>query len=402
MHRKLLLISILLIAGLALAGCAAEEPFVCEDELGCVTYAPDDPIRIATALVISGPNTDLGMDSQRGVEIAAELRGEVAGHAVELQHEDEQCNAEGGQAAGQKIVSDPTIIGAIGTSCSGAGVPMSEVISEAGYFMISPSNTSPFLTDPSVSWNAGYYRTAHNDLVQGAAAADFAFNTLGLASAAAIHDGDPYTIGLTGAFTTSYETLGGDIVAYEGVSKEDVDMRPVLTTVSAAGPPEFLYFPIFTQGCGFIANQAREVAGLEDTVLSAADGCISPAAVEAMGEAGEGVYFSGPDLTTFGGETYDTFLSTHSEMFGIEPTSVFHAHSFDAFNMIADCIEEVGMLEDDGTLHIGRQDMRTCLTNISGFSGITGSLTCDQYGDCADPKISVSELQDGEYVKIWP
>jgi len=29
-------------------------------------------------------------------------------------------------------------------------------------------------------------------------------------------------------------------------------------------------------------------------------------------------------------------------------------------------------------------------------------LTCDQFGDCADPKISVSEIQNGEYVRIWP
>ena len=64
-------------------------------------------------------------------------------------------------------------------------------------------------------------------------------------------------------------------------------------------------------------------------------------------------------------------------------------------------VEEVGV-DTDGTLNVGRQAMRDCLGATSGFSGITGTLTCDQYGDCADPKIAVNEIQDGEYVAIWP
>jgi branched-chain amino acid transport system substrate-binding protein len=366
-----------------------------------VDYAPDEPIRIASALVITGPDSQLGLDSQYGVEIAMDMRGDVAGHTVELQAEDDGCSAEGGQTAGQKIVSDPSIVGVVGTSCSGAGVPMSEVVSEAGYFMVSPSNTSPVLTDPDNAWNPGYYRTAHNDKVQGAAIADYAFNVLGLETAAAIHDGDPYTEGLANAFRNSFEELGGNIVEYTAVNKGDTDMRPVLTAVAAAGPPEFLYYPIFTAECAFITKQAKEVAGLENTQLSAADGCISDAAADAIGDAGEGMVFSGPDIS-FTGDLYETFKMNYRAKYGTDTLSVFHAHAFDATNMIFDCIEEVGELEDDGTLHVGRQAMRDCLAATAGFSGITGTLTCDQYGDCADPKISVSELQAGEYVRIWP
>ncbi len=400
MDRKILIIGLLVVGGLALAACGGAG-FECADEIGCVTYGPDEPIRIASALVISGANADLGLDSQWGVEIAMDFRGDVMGHSVELQAEDDGCNAEGGQAAGQKIVSDPTILGAVGTSCSGAGVPMSEVISEAGYFMVSPSNTAPSLTDPDQAWNPGYLRTAHNDKVQGRAMANYAYNVLGVRTAVAIHDGDPYTEGLARVFADSFEELGGEIQLFTAVNKGDTDMRPVLTSVAAAGPPEFLYYPVFTAEGGFLTKQAKEVAGLEDTILSAADGMISDAAIEAVGEAGEGMYFSGPDLS-FSGSLYQDFLAAYQNKFGTSPTSVFHAHAFDATNMIFDCVERVGELEEDGTLHIGRQAMRDCLYATSGFNGITGTLTCDSYGDCADPKISVSQLQNGEYVRIWP
>jgi branched-chain amino acid transport system substrate-binding protein len=423
MKRTFALFSVLVVVAMVLAACgpaateapaqptaAPEQPeqpeqpaaFECTDAIGCVTYAPGEPIRLASALVISGANSDLGTDSQHGVEIAIEFKGQVAGHDVELQAEDDGCSAEGGQTAGQKIVSDPSIIGVVGTSCSGAGVPMSNVISEAGYFMVSPSNTSPVLTDPNNAWNPGYYRTAHNDKVQGAAMADYAFNVLGLTSAAAIHDGDPYTEGLANAFRNSFEELGGTVVAYTAVNVGDTDMRPVLTAVAAAGPPEFIYFPIFTAECAFIAKQAKEVSGLESTILAAADGCISAAAADAIGEAGEeGMYWSGPDIA-FTGDEYEAFLAAYQADFGSEPLSVFHAHAFDATNIIFGCIEEVGVSEDDGTLHVGRQAMRDCIGSTSGYQGITGTLTCDQYGDCADPKISVSELDAGEYVRIWP
>jgi branched-chain amino acid transport system substrate-binding protein len=178
-------------------------------------------------------------------------------------------------------------------------------------------------------------------------------------------------------------------------------MRPVLTAVAAAGPPELIYYPVFTAECSFLTKQAKEVAGLENVVTAAADGCISDAAAEAIGTAGEGMYFSGPDIA-YSGSIYDTFLAKYREIAGSDTLSVFHAHAYDATNMIFTCIEQVGVEDSDGTLHIGRQAMRDCLYSTSGFQGITGTLTCDQYGDCADPKISVSQLQGGEYVRIWP
>jgi branched-chain amino acid transport system substrate-binding protein len=397
--RLFALLATLIVASMMLAACGGAA-YECTDPLGCVDVAPGDPVRIASALVISGPNTDLGTDSQYGVEIAIDFKGELLGHPLELQAEDDGCSAEGGQTAGQKIVSDPSIVAVVGTSCSGAGVPMSKVISDAGYVMVSPSNTAPVLTDPE-SHEAGYLRTSHNDKVQGKAMAEYAFNELGVTSAAAIHDGDPYTEGLASVFADEFAALGGEVVEFTAVNKGDTDMRPVLTAVSAAGPPEFLYYPVFTAEGGFLTKQAKEVAGLEETILAAADGMISETAIEAVGEAGEGMYFSGPDLS-FSGDTYEKFIDAYVEKYGSEPISVFHAHSFDAANMIFACVEQVADQDSDGTLHIGRQALRECLFATANFTGITGNLTCDAYGDCADPKISVSQLTDGEYVKIWP
>jgi branched-chain amino acid transport system substrate-binding protein len=400
MKKTFAIITILLVLSMLLTACdIGGSSYECEDPLGCVTYAEGEPIRIATSLVISGPNTELGMDSQHGVDIAGEFRGEVMGHTVEFQHEDDLCSAEGGQTSAQKIVSDPTIVGMIGTSCSGAGVPAAKIISDAGYVMISPSNTSPALTAPD-QHQPGYLRTAHNDTVQGAAMAKFALEELGVTKAAAIHDGDPYTEGLARVFADSFEEMGGEIVAFEAAGKGDTDMRPLLKTVSEAGPPEFIYYPIFIAEGAAITTQAGEVAGLEDAILSGADGIQSPSFLEATGESAEGMYVSGPDLS-FSNTLYQDFLAAYQENYGTEPTAPFHAHAFDATNMILDAIEQVAV-EDNGTIHIPRQALRDALFATAGLEGITGTITCDEYGDCADPKISVSQVQNSEFVKIWP
>lgn len=383
-----------------LVACGGET-LECTDPLGCVEVAPDEPILLASSLVISGPNTQLGIDSQYGVELALDFREEVLGHSLELQPEDDGCNAEGGQASATKIVSNPQIVAMIGTSCSGAGVPASEIISDAGYVMISPSNTSPALTDPERSFHEGYLRTSHNDEIQGPAMADFAINELGVTKAAAIHDGDPYTEGLARSFADEFEALGGEIVAFEAEAVDATNVEPLLTTVAAAGP-EFIYYPVFIPLGSLITNTARDISGLEGVLLAGADGMQSPAFLDNTVGTSEGMYLSGPDLSFANTFYQDEFLPAYEEKYGTEPTAPFHAHAYDATTLVLDAIEAVAQQSSDGTLLIGRQALRDELYATSGYAGITGSLTCDEFGDCADPRIAVSQVQNGEFVRIWP
>ena len=378
-------------------GSAAE---ACEaDEFGCVEVAEGDSIRIATALVINGPDSNLGLDSQYGVQVANEERPEVAGREVELDFNDDGCSAEGGTAVAQALASDTTIAAVIGTSCSSAGVPASEILSGAGILLLSPSATAPGLTLPDAR-QPFFFRTAHNDEIQGAAMADFAYNVLGVTTAATIHDGGPYTEQLQQVFADSFTELGGEITGTEAVDPEATDVSGQLTSL-AAGEPEFLFFPIFTQAGGQVARQAGETEGLEDTILAGADGLLSPAFVEAAGaENVEGMYLSGPQAD-FGDRYQNEFLPAYSDVSGEEePISAFHAHAYDAYNIIADAIEAVG-IEEDGTLYIPRTALKDEIAGLSDYDGLTGTLTCNENGDCANSTITVRQVRDGEFVPIW-
>ncbi len=420
MKRYLTLFTLLLILSLVLVACGgddeeptaepeqeevvAEEPaaYECTDPTGCVTIGPGDPLKLASLQAISGPLVNLGTDQVRATEIALDdVNNEFRGHPITLQSEDDTCSAEGGTTGSQKILADPQVVAMIGTSCSGAGVPASEAFSEAGVLMISASNTSPSLTavgyfsdaGPSAAsaFSAGYFRTAHNDEFQGRAAALYALEDLGLTKAATIHDGDPYTEGLATAFGESFVEFGGEWVLATAVNKEDTDMIPVLTSVSAAGA-DVIYYPIFEPAGNFITLQARGVDGLEDIILFSADGLLSDTFYENVAEAGLGLYQSGPSHADTAG--YADLLSKYETKYGELPIQAFHDRAYDAINMVLEALEKVVVEDADGTLHIPRQALIDAMYATVGFEGLTGILSCNKFGDCANPIIDIMRFDD--------
>lgn len=378
-----------------------------DGSLGEVTVSAGDAIQIRSLNAISGDVAFLGVPNENGIRMAVADYGQIHGFDVDLGAGlDDLCSADGGQAAAQIIVADEQVIGVIGTSCSGAATAASPLISEAGMVMISGSNTSPALTSDLAgtagdAYHAGYYRTAHNDLYQGAAAANFALEVLGVTSAAAIHDGDPYTEGLAQAFADAFEAGGGTITVFTAVNKGDTDMVPVLTEVAASGP-EMLFFPIFQPEGDFIIQQAGSVAGMGGITMMAADGLLNSDYL-ALAES-ENMYFSGPD-TRYGdnanqstGELAASVLADYEAEYGEVPAAPFWAHSYDAAVLLMDAIAHASYMDGDD-LVIDRAGVREHLNSVSDYAGLIGTMSCDAFGDCGSQKITVIQNTDiADYV----
>ncbi len=408
-----LLVAILLTT--VLAACTPQAAkFECKDAKGCVDIGPNDPLRVGWMMVVSGADATLGTDTKRGVEIAIDdKKVTLLGHKIELVGEDDLCAAEGGQTAAQKMAADPKLLAVVGTSCSSAARAAIPIMCNAGIPMISASNTAPDLTKtdrPAEYWC--YMRTAHNDTVQGAAMADFAWES-GIKKAATIHDGSIYADQLQQVFAARFKELGGTITSQEAVAPDQTDMKPVLTRIAATGP-ELIYLPIFIQAGGNIVAQARQIPELANVKLAGADGIFSPDFLKAAGDAALGMYHSSPDFSAFG-SGYPDFLAKHQAKYGENVLAPFHAHAYDAANVIFAAIEKVAVKDADGTLHIGRQALRDAMIATKDFKGLTGNLTCTATGDCADPKIAVYETfsadpatwnpgasPDSNPRKIWP
>jgi branched-chain amino acid transport system substrate-binding protein len=375
-------------------------------EFGCLEVAAGEPITIGTLLAISGDTASLGLDSQAGAQLAIDyldgtldqVDGQLLGHDVQLQNEDDGCSADGGQAGATALAADPKILAVIGTSCSSAALGVADEITSAkGILLISPSNTNPALTSEEAH-QPFYLRTAHNDKIQGAIVADFVYTEQGITSAATINDESPYADGLAAAFRDNFESLGGTISegGVEAINSADTDFGALLEGIGN-GDPGALYFPDFNPACALIAQQAADI--MPGTLLIGSDGCLATDFLDTAGAAAKGVFASSPDLSVFAeGDFYkNQFLPAYQELVGTPPTSVFHAHAFDAMNILFAAVEQSAVQNDDGSLTIGREALRDAIFATSGYQGITGTITCNDLGDCAtDVTIGVFEAP------AWP
>lgn len=371
----------------------------CSDPLGCVTIPDGNPVKIAAGLAISGPASPLGEDSQYGVEIAIEERGNLLGHPIDLWMLDSGCSAEGGQTTAQTIVGDEDVVAVVGFTCSSANFAGMDVLDASGYTMISPSSTAVSLTDPD-STKSSFMRTVLSDQVQGEQFAKFTYSNLGLQSAATIDDGGTYSEDLADSFASAFEGYGGSITAQSKINYGDTDMRPMLESI-APDEPGMLYYPVYQAEAGFITKQTAEVTGLENTQLASADAAFTDDFLDASGTAAEGMYVTTQIPETFSSPAYTALRAKVIAKSGGEPQFLFHAYAYDATNMILDSIEDVAVKDSSGNLVIGRKALRDALYATSGYQGVSGILTCDQYGDCGDPaNFTIFRIENGEFVKM--
>ena len=382
----------------------------CADELGCVEIGPEENIVFGGILRLSGPRPWTGEVARNAFHLALlERGGRLLEREVELVLEDSACTEDGGREAARRIVANPAVVGVIGTNCSIAAKGALPIVSEAGFLMISPSNSSPLLTnadrDAGGLHQPGYFRSAHNDLFQGELSARFAATVLDIAKVATIDDGDPYTSGLAGAMADTFVSLGGEVVLRAEISKGATDMSEALSAIVESGA-DLVYFPLFAPEAVLLAQQAADYPGLEDTIMMTADAAYSTYFAQNAGEAAIGIYVAAPYVS---GDAYDAFVETWKrEIDEAGPTGGFHAHGYDAANLLLDAVAAVATERADGTLVIGRGALREALSAVEGYDGLTGALTCQDMsphaGDCATGEalaifqLSGSEVHDGN----WP
>lgn len=365
--------------------------YECADPLGCVRVGPNDPFHFGFWGVLSGVDSSLGQDAQRGVEIAIDdIGGKLYDHDIRLTPLDALCTQQGGAAAAGQLANDNTIVALIGPSCSAETVGGIATLTEAGLTTISPSNTRPALTEENRGPEyAGFLRTAPNDALQGRIVAEFVYNVLGVRRAATIHDESGYSTALQQVFADRFTQMGGQVVAQEPISSGDTNMRPVLTRV-ASHEPELIYYPAFVAAGGYITAQVREIPGLESVKLIASDGVFAPDFLAAAGSTAQSMFISSPDFSRFP-PSYGALVDKYVAKYG-NPPSAYHAHAYDAANMIFSALEKVAVMESDGTIHIPRLSLRNTLYATKDFSGVTGTLTCSPTGDCGVAVVAVYEV----------
>ena len=375
--------------------------------LGVVEVRAGESVQIRSLLAHTiAPS--LGITERYAIELAVRDIGSIRGYAIELgEPVDGTCGPDGGRARAEQISADPQVIGVIGTSCSGAAVAASPVLSAAGLTMIAPSNTSPRLTsdlagNAGPDYHPGYFRVSNNDLYQARALADFAYSELSLRRVATVDDGDPYTTALVSAFGDAFRALGGQVAVGLQIQKGDTDMTAVLAEIADASP-DGIFFPLFEiEGVPF-TQQVRAFAGLADATLIVGESLLVPGFVSQP--YAEGMYFTGPEIdhganvNGVTGKSADDVLAAYKATYGASPASTFWAHAYDATTLLLHAIESVAVVADEKLL-IDRAALRQELSATAGFQGLIGPLSCDDFGDCGTGRVNIYHRPDARITDV--
>lgn len=398
--KHAIILSSLCLVLLAVLSSCQESPKkqTCTDILGCVNIAPKEPIRIGVLQALGGKIAPLGQAQLRGFELALDRRNNrMLGHLIVTQVEDTGCTAEGGANSVLKLIANPQTVAIFGSTCSGAAATAAKAMSAAGLSMISGNNSAPFLTSitgkAAPDFHKGYLRTAPNEENAGKAAAEYVYQQLGLREAATIHDNDIYTHGLVQSFQKAFRKIGGEIVLDAAINKGDTEMLPVLQAVAHSNA-QLLFFPLFQPDGNRILLQARQLSELDNILLISGGALIEESFIKTVGNAGKGMLFVGPTPPT--GEKVALLTETYRKKYNENPSVSYFLSAFDAAEILFNALESIAIQKEDGTLTIGRQALRDALYKTTAYHGVTGILTCDQFGDCGNAAFKILQLDDPE------
>ena len=416
LHRALKTYGVVALAiaafGLAPAGAAAAAVGPVIDPIGVIKIPKGAPLQIGGYWVMSGPDSALGVDEKRAVQIAIkDVGGKLLGHPIKLNVEDDGCNAEGGQTAATKLASNPQNVIVVGPACSSAATPGAPILWNAGMVDIDTAATAPALTAPDRKPEYdGLVRTVYSDIDQGRADANYLYTVLKARKVVALHDGSAYAQQLAAQMAENFKKLGGTVLSTEAISPTDVDMHPVLTRI-ATEKPDVVYMPIFIAAGAQILRQAKDVPGMEHVALIGSSGLMAPDLIQAAREAVVGFRITYPDQSPEAmGKGYPAFVKEYTKAFGEAPISGYHANAYDAAMMAFKAIEKVAKTDKEGNLYIGRRALRDAVY-ATKFDGISGPIACDAHGECAKFKPAVYQFTNADPKtfkigvnpkKIWP
>src|SRR5437660_11857079 len=212
---------------------------------GLFTPAAKPALRIGTLLSITGALSQYGPGDTQGAYLAVHqinAAGGVLGQPIQLYTEDDQTDQTAAAAATTKLITQNHVNAIVGAQFSGGTIASIGIAKAAGVPMVSPSATSPALSNLTLT--GGYFfRTAPSDALQGVVAANYLYGNLSYRYLAVIARDDSYGRGLAGVATTKFRALGGTInqtqpvIINPSAANFDADLTNLFST-----NPEAVYF----------------------------------------------------------------------------------------------------------------------------------------------------------------
>ena len=294
-------------------------------------------IKIALEIPMTGPLAQYGDLVKEGADTAVELinaAGGVNGQKFELVSVDDACEPKQGPVAANHVVNDK-IHYVIGPVCSGAAIAVAPIYDNEGVVVITPSATSPALTDGKRYQTI--FRTIGRDDQQGPAAARFIASKIKPKKVAVLHDKQSYGQGIATFVRDGLKQAGVNVALFEGINAGDSDYSAVITKLKSEGI-DFVYYGGYHPELGLLLREAAE-QGLKVRMMGP-EAAGSPEINAIAGPAVEGLLLTLPP--DFAADPKNAAVVKAFTDKKRNPSGVWQLASFAGIQALRDSIKAVG------------------------------------------------------------
>jgi branched-chain amino acid transport system substrate-binding protein len=361
--------------------------------------ADEKTLTIGVDLPLTGAQADTAALVRSGVLSAIDAvnaKGGVAGYRLNVLMLDDGTATAGqydpAQAAtnARKMVSDASVIAAIGPMNSGGAKAMTPILSQGGLATITPSATNPDITAAkfaAIYRPAGsliFFRTVTTDAFQGPNMVNFYVETLKLKSVYILDDSGAYGVGLADAFERQARKKGLQVLGRDRLDPQQADYSALLTKIKAVNP-DALYAGGDALAGVKLMKQSYEI--IPKMVKGGGDGFFGPELLTAGGfPAAEGWYatIASPHVTE--NKDVEPWLKTFTAKYGRQPSD-YAITAYDGVMVIVDSIERVAK-----TGPVTRAAIRSAIQSAKVMT-LQGEVSFDENGDLASRVVSVFQIR---------
>lgn len=359
-----------LLVGLSamLVACSSSKP---EEKKEAAMEDGKEVYTIGLNFELTGDVADYGNAELNGAKLAIKLANEKAGYEMfkTAEYDNKSDQTETITIATKLAESD--VVGVVGPATSGASAATYQVMNDGKKIVVSPSATQNNIThtnpnDPSSPVYEYVYRLAFEDSYQGAAMAQYAYDTLGSKKTAIFGDAsNDFSKGIVESYSEQFKKLGGEIVSVDWYTKGDTDFSSILTNLKSKDIDSLYVAGYYNEG-GLIVKQAREM-GIDVNIISG-DGFNSASLLELAGAKNlNNVYYTTGYTTVIDSEVVKEFSETYKKEYNRE-AGMFEALAYDSANLLIQAVQEAKS---------SSKELKEVVQNIK-FTGVTGEFTFDE------------------------
>ncbi|WP_343208096.1 ABC transporter substrate-binding protein [Anaerolentibacter hominis] len=338
---------------------------------------------------LTGQASSYGISVKQGAEVAINEINEAGGvkvgdktYTLKLQMEDDEATEDKAITAYNTLM-DAGMNAFMGTVTTGACLAVIDSSYADGILQLTPSASAAAVTEHENS-----FRLCFTDPLQGITMADFAYDTLGLKTAAVLYtNAEDYSSGMMEAFVEEFEAKGGKVLANEVFGVEDVDFTTQLTKIKKTNA-ECIFVPYYYQAATYITKQAKEL-GIETQFLGG-DGWDGVLGTVTDTSTVEGAIFLSPFFAADEDPLVKSFVEKYQAAYNATPDQ-FAADGYDCVYVIKAAMEKAGSIEG--------ADLIAAMPEIS-IDGLTGKgLSFTPEGE-PNKAATFIKIVDGAYTSL--